>query len=122
MKYQEPKDYINNKGDVLACKAYHKMFPEGRKSICNKGIKEVQGKQWEIFWINKETKQAYYGTPAEGLGLMDCMILKKDTRKFLPEEIEELEKQHYSLEGIFSGKIRQIQAIKIDPIEPKWKK
>lgn len=114
MKYKEPENYIENKGDVLACKAYHLMFPEGRDSICNAGVKEIDNKQWEIFWINKETKEAYYGTPAEGLGLMNCMILKKDTRKFLPEEIEELEKHVYSL-----GKI--VQKIKIEPIKSKWK-
>ena len=114
MKYKKPENYIENKGDVLASKSYHIMFPEGIDSICNAGVKAIDNKQWEIFWINKETEKAYYGTPAEGLGLMDCMILKKDTRDFLPEEIEELEKHVYSL-----GKM--IQKIKIEPIKPKWK-
>lgn len=122
MKYKKPKNYIENKGDVLACKAYHIMFPEGRESICNDGIKSIDNKQWEIFWIHKETEKAYYGTPAEGLGLMDCMILKEDTRDFLPEEIERLEKQVYSLEGMFSGEIIQTQQIKIEPIKSKWRK
>ena len=97
------------------------MFPEGRESICNEGIKETDNKQWEIFWINKETEFAYYGTPAEGLGLIDCMILKEDTREFLPEEIESLEKQYYSLESMFTGETRQTQKIKIEPIKSKWK-
>ena len=121
IRYVKPKKYIENKGDVLACKAYHIMFPEGRDSICNDGIKEFDNKQWEIFWINKETDEAYYGTPAEGLGLMDCMVLKEDTREFLPEEIEELEKRVYSLGGMFSGNVRQVQPIKIEQIKSKWK-
>lgn len=123
MKYRrlEEQKYIDNKGDVLACKAYHLMFPEGRDSICNNGIKEIDNKQWEIFWIHYETEDAYYGTPAEGLGLMNCMILKKDTREFLKEEIEILEKQCYSLEGMFSTEIRQVQKIKIEPIKSKWR-
>lgn len=123
MKYisLENQEYIENKGDVLACKAYHLMFPEGRESICNDGIKPIDNKQWEIFWINKETEKAYYGTPAEGLGLMNCMILKEDTREFLPEEIENLEKQVYSIGGMFSGEVRQTQKIKIEPIQSKWK-
>ena len=121
IRYVKPKNYIENKGDVLACKAYHIMFPEGRDSICNDGIKEFDNKQWEIFWINKETDEAYYGTPAEGLGLMDCMVLKEDTREFLPEEIEELEKRVYSLGGMFSGNVRQVQPIKIEQIKSKWK-
>lgn len=115
MRYKKPESYIENKGDVLASKAYHIMFPEGRESICIDRIKEINNKQWEIFWIHKETKDAYYGTPAIGLGLMDCMILKKDTREFLPEEIESLEKRYYSL-----GK--RTQKIKIEPIKSKWGK
>lgn len=121
MKYLKPKKYIENKGDVLACKAYHLMFPEGRESICNTGIKEVDGKHWEIFWVSKETEKAYYGMPLEGLGLIDCMILKEDTREFLPEEIETLEKQCYSLESMFTEETRQVQKIKIEPIKSKWK-
>ncbi len=120
-RYVKPKNYIENKGDVLACKAYHIMFPEGRNSICNDGIKEIDNKQWEIFWINKETEKAYYGTPAEGLGLMNCMVLKEDTREFLPEEIEALEKQVYSVGGMITKGISHIQEIKIEPIKSKWK-
>lgn len=120
MKYIEPKNYIENKGDVLACRAYHKCFPEGRNSICNEGIQEIDNKQWEIFWINKETEKAYYGTPAEGLGLVNCMILKEDTREFLPEEIEKLERQYYSMEGVHTGRTKCVQKIKIEPIKSKW--
>ena len=121
IRYVKPKNYIENKGDVLDCKAYHIMFPEGRDSICNNGIKKIDNKHWEIFWIDKETEKAYYGTPAEGLGLMDCMILKEDTREFLPEEIEALEKQVYSVGGMITKGISHIQEIKIEPIKSKWK-
>lgn len=121
MKYIEPKNYIENKGDVLACYAYHKMFPDGRESICNEGVQRINNKQWEIFWINKETEDAYYGTPAEGLGLINCMILKKDTREFLPEEIEALEKQYYSIGSMMTGEIKQTQQIKIEPIKSRFK-
>lgn len=120
MKYRKPENYIVNKGDILACKAYHIMFPEGRESICNEGIQNIDNKQWEVFWINKETEKAYYGMPAEGLGLIDCMILKKDTRDFLPEEIKALERQQYSLESMLTGEIRYTQKIKIEPIKSKW--
>ena len=121
MNYKEPENYIENKGDILASRAYHPLFPEGRESISNIGIKNVDNKEWEIYWINKETEEAYYGTPAEGLGLVDCMILKKDTREFLPEEIEELEKHVYSLGGMFSGNTTFKKQVKIEPIKSKWK-
>lgn len=107
------KPYILNSGDILACKYYHIMTPDGEDAICNIGIKNVDNKEWEIFWISKETENAYYGTPAEGLGLMDCMILKSDTREFLPEEIEELEKHYYQLGNI-------VHKVKIDPIVERW--
>lgn len=121
MNYKEPESYIENKGDILASRAYHPLFSEGRESISNIGIKNVDNKEWEIYWINKETEEAYYGTPAEGLGLVDCMILKKDTREFLPEEIEELEKHVYSLGGMFSGNTTFKKQVKIEPIKSKWK-
>lgn len=122
MKYKELKErkYIKNKGDVLACKAYHILFPDGRNSICNSGIKEVDNKQWEIYYISEETEDAYYGSPAEGLGLMNCMILKEDTRDFLPEEIEHLEKCTYGICGMFSENIVAKQRLKIEPIKSKW--
>ena len=115
MKYVRPEkdNYIENKGDVLACKFYHTMSPDGSKAISNIGIKNVDDKEWEIFWVSKETENAYYGTPAEGLGLIDCMILKSDTRTFLPEEIEELEKHYYQLGSI-------VQKVKIEPIVERW--
>lgn len=121
MNYKEPENYIENKGDILASRAYHPLFPEGRESISNIGIKNVDNKEWEIYWINKETEEAYYGTPAEGLGLVNCMILKEDTREFLPEEIEELEKHVYSLGGMFSGNTTFKKQVKIEPIKSKWK-
>lgn len=121
MNYKEPESYIENKGDILASRAYHPLFPYGRDSLCNEGIRNIENKEWEIYWINKETEDAYYGTPAEGLGLVNCMILKEDTREFLPEEIEELEKHVYSLGGMFSGNTTFKKQVKIEPIKSKWK-
>lgn len=84
MKYKklEEQNYITNEGDVLASYSYHIAFPEGRNSICNNGIEEVNGKQWEVFYVNYETKDAYYGSPMEGLGLVKVMILKKTLDNF----------------------------------------
>lgn len=115
MKYIRPEEnnYIENKGDALACKYYHLTALDGEDAICNSGIKNVDDKEWEIFWVSKETEDAYYGIPAEGLGLVDCMILKEDTRNFLPEEIEELEKHYYQLGSI-------VQKVEINPIKSKW--
>ena len=95
MKYRKLEEgkYIKNTGDILACKYYHLLFPDGNEAIGSPGIKEIDNKEWEIFWVSKETENAYYGSPAEGLGLADCMILKTDTRAFLPEEIEEFKRK-----------------------------
>lgn len=122
MKYKklEEQNYITNEGDVLASYSYHIAFPEGRNSICNDGIEEVNGKQWEVFYVNYETKDAYYGSPMEGLGLVKVMILKKDTRQFLPEEIEKLEKGKLGLESAMTGELRHVWNIKINPVVSKW--
>lgn len=119
-KKLEEQDYIENEGDVLASYSYHIMFPEGRDSICNNGIEEVYGKQWEVFYVHYETKDAYYGSPMEGLGLVNVMILKKDTRRFLPEEIEKLERGKLGLESAMTGELRHVWNIKINPVVSKW--
>lgn len=122
MKYKKLEEgkYIENKGDVLACKYYHLLFPDGNEAIGSPGIKEINNTEWEIFWVSKETEDAYYGSPAEGLGLVDCMILKKDTRAFLPEEITELEKQTYGLTGLLNKEVTHVHPVKINPIVAKW--
>ena len=122
MKYKKLEEgkYIKNKGDILACKYYHLLFPDGNEAIGSPGIKEINNKEWEIFWVSKETENAYYGSPAEGLGLADCMILKADTRAFLPEEIEELEKHTYGLTGLLNEKVKYVHPVKINPIVEKW--
>ena len=48
------------------------------------------------------------------------MILKKDTRQFLPEEIEKLEKGKLGLESAMTGELRHVWNIKINPIVSKW--
>lgn len=122
MKYKklEESKYIENKGDILACKYYHLLFPDGNEAIGSPGIKEINNKEWEIFWVSKETENAYYGSPAEGLGLVNCMILKTDTRAFLPEEIVELEKHTYALTGVLTEEVKHVYPVKINPIVEKW--
>lgn len=81
------REYVKNNGDILACKYYHNMFKEGLEAIGDCGAEEVDSKYWDIFHISYETEDAYYGIPMLGIGLVNCMILKKDTRPFLPSEI-----------------------------------
>lgn len=124
MKYVKPENvnYIINKGDILACKYYHILYPEGSNCIGGTSIEKVDNKKWEIFWVYKETENAYYGSRAEGLGLYDCMILKSDTRPFLEKELEKLNQSVYSLEGAFSGKVSHQSIVKIKPIINQWGK
>ena len=105
MEYKKlPENAIENKGQVLTSKYYHNIFPEGVDSITNSKIKKVEGKDWEIFNVSYETKDAYYGMPMEGLGLMNCMILKKDTRSFLEEELTALNDMVIGMYGSHTGK------------------
>lgn len=94
IKYINKEDevHIRNHGDVLACRYYHKMYPNGVDAIGDCGSDNVAGKNWDIFHIHYETKDAYYGIPMLGMGLCDCMILKSDTRPFT-----EGEKREYNL-------------------------
>ena len=46
----------------------------------------------------------------------DIMILKADTRAFLPEEIEELEKHTYGLTGLLNEEVKYTHPVKINPI------
>ena len=48
------------------------------------------------------------------------MILKTDTRAFLPEEIEELEKHTYGLTGLLNEEVKYVHPVKINPIVEKW--
>lgn len=108
---KESKVYIENFGDILTSYYYHIQYPNGIKAIGDCDAKRIDNKDWDIFHIHYETEDAYYGMPMLGIGLMDCMILKSDTRPFLPEEIRQ-----YNLitsNGKYEINIRQI--------ENKWK-
>lgn len=119
MKYinKESVEFIKNYGDVLACKYYHGFaYPEGRNAIGDCGAESVEGKEWDVFHIHYETKDAYYGIPMLGMGLMDCMILKTDTRAFSNED-----NFNYKLAvtGSHTGKISNSFNIQIEPIVGK---
>ena len=51
-----------------------------------------------------------------GLGLVDCMILKSDTRPFLSKE---LKRHRLGMGGIFSEEYTEIWDIDIEPIVNK---
>ena len=115
---KEKVDYVKNNGDVLACKYYHGFaYPNGKEAIGDCGSKQIDNKNWDVFHVHYETKDAYYGVPMLGMGLMDCMILKEDTRPFLEDEFD------YSL-GMFgssTGKFVKEYNIEIKPIINKFK-
>lgn len=116
-KYKVEVEYIKNSGDVLACRYYHQsFFIDGVDAIGDCGSKDVDGKKWDIFHVKYETEEAYYGVPMLGMGLMNCMILKSDTRPFLEEE-----KNGYNV-GMFgsnSSNFVRDYDIEIEPIISK---
>lgn len=112
--------YEENQGDVLACRYYHSFVaPDGIDAIGDCGTKKIDNKDWDIFHIQYETEDAYYGTPMLGIGLINCMILKKDTRKFLQEELTDY---NVELVGSNTGKFVRNFNIKIEPIVDKYNK
>lgn len=115
MKYikKENSNYINNKGDILACKYYHGfMHPYGVDAIGDCGSEKIDNKNWDVFHIHYETKDAYYGVPMLGMGLIDCMILKIDTRPFLDSELN----YKVGMFGCHTGNISRKYNINIEPI------
>ena len=115
MKYikKEDTNYVKNDGDILACRYYHKfVYPNGTDAIGDCGAKKINNKNWDVFYINYETKDAYYGVPMLGLGLMDCMILKTDTRSFLKNEFN----YKVGIVGSYTGKLSNKYNIEIKPI------
>ena len=84
MNWKEPENYKDVNGFVLVSKYYHKAFKEPLEAIANKNIEG----DWEIIHISKETEDAFYGMPLEGIGLMDCMCLKTDCRPFNQKELD----------------------------------
>lgn len=118
MKYINKKDidYIENNGDVLACKYYHGFaYPNGIKAIGDCEAEKIDNKNWDVFHIYYETKDAYYGVPMLGMGLIDCMILKTDVRPFLEGEFN----YKVGMFGSHTGKLSNKYNIKIEPIVNK---
>ena len=119
MKYRkkEEVDHVQNYGDILACKYYHSsLYINGTEAIGDCGSKDIDGKKWDVFHISYETEDAYYGIPMLGMGLMNCMILKTDTRPFQDGELG-----HYRL-GMFgshSNNYSRDCSLDIQPITEK---
>lgn len=79
---------ISTHGNILACRYYHPLYPNGIHAIGDCKSDDVLNKKWDVFFVDYETKEAYYGRPMLGIGLMNCMILKSDTRPFLEHETQ----------------------------------
>lgn len=103
------------KGDILCKKFYHKMYPEGTDGVKNKGIVDVDGYEWEIFHVSKITSDRVWGMPMEGIGLINCMIMKEDTREFLPEELEQLSEFNMCMVGSHTGNVSQRWKQSVNP-------
>lgn len=120
MRYikKEDTDYIKNNGDILACKYYHGFaYPAGIDAIGDCGSEEIDNKNWDVFHVQYETKDAYYGVPMLGIGLVDCMILKTDTRPFLEADSKSI------IVGVFgshTGKFSDKYNVQIKPIVNKF--
>ena len=105
MNYVEPKDYKEVDGYVLCSRYTHKLgeFEAIRNA-------DIEG-NFEIMRVDKETKDCFYGMSIEGLGLIDCMILKSDCRAFKDSELEAWSKRRIGIYGSHSGKLSYIQEI-----------
>lgn len=118
IEYIKPPDSaIKNNGDVLAHTYYHLLYPNGKEAVGDCGATKVDNKNWDIFHIHYETEDAYYGVPMLGMGLINCMLLKEDTRPFLEEDEFEHELGVY---GSHSGKDVGHFKVKIEPIVERW--
>lgn len=101
---EEDIDAIENEGAILCTRYTHNIYPDGINAIHHGDtIKRVDKKDWELFKVYRETKDGYYGMPVLGLGLVDCFILKTDSRKLSPEELVATNGQPVGLYGSHSG-------------------
>ena len=105
--YVEPKGYKEVDGYVLCSKYSHKLG--NFKAIANS---DIEG-DWEIMRVSKETNEAFYGMPVEGLGLVDCMILKKDCRAFKEQELKAWRERKMGMFGSHSGKLSYCYKIEV---------
>ena len=120
MKWIKPQNTVENNGHILTSYYYHTVYPEGKETVSNKYIKRINNKEWEIFTVYRENKQAYYGIPLEGFGLLDCMILKENTRPFTKQELKNLTEVNIGMFGSYSGKLNCTYKIKITPCISKF--
>lgn len=111
MRYVEPKNYKEVKGYVLCSRFTHKAFGT-QKAISNSGIEG----DYEIIAVNKETEEAFYGTPLEGLGLIDCMVLKTDCRPFTDEELEYWSEKSIGIYGSNTGRLSYTYKINVNDL------
>lgn len=113
MKWKEPKNYKIVKGYVLCSKCFHTTNENGDYNIIpNDGIKG----DYEIFRVDKETDDCYYGMPLEGLGLFDCMLPKEFCRPFEEDELKFWQNKKMGMYGSHSGDLSYTYKISINDI------
>lgn len=76
-------------------RGYHKAIPEGTDVDHTSGLEHIDGKDWELFTVNKrgtvDGKSYVWGMFVEGLGMMDYMIEAENVR-----HLTEAERKHFS--------------------------
>lgn len=107
--YRSPKNYKEVHGYVLCTKYVHAFVGE-LEAIANK---HIEG-NYEIMVVDKETDKYFYGMPFEGMGLVDCMIDKKDCRPFTQKELEAYKFVRMGMYGSHSGKLSYTFETSID--------
>ena len=101
MKWKEPINFKKVDGCVLTKRYFHKCDGE-IEAIPNS---HIEG-EYEIIQVYKETDDAYYGMPLEGMGLADCMCLKEDCRPFTKKEQKYWGRSHvFGMYGSNSGNL-----------------
>ena len=114
--YVEPKNYKEVDGYVLCSKYSHKIG--NFEAIPNA---DIDG-EWEIMRVSKETDDCFYGMSIEGLGLIDCMILKKDCRAFKEEELKAWQNRTIGIYGSHSDKLSYCYKVEVKDLMACFKK
>lgn len=111
-----------NNGCILASIYYHKIFVNGWKAISNDGIQKIDNKDWEIFFVSHETKNGYFCTPLEGLGLVDVFVYKEDIRPFTESELNFWSNKKMGMYGSHTGTLSRTYNVHIEPCKSKFDK